>query len=79
MQLLSSKELATLARSEKDARKKMRLLAISHFIDGKNRSEIAIILKISRRSVNHWVRNYLSQGIDALNTGKSTGGHGRGF
>jgi DNA-binding transcriptional regulator LsrR (DeoR family) len=52
LQLLSSKKISQLAHSEKDARKRIRLLAISHFIDGKNRTDIAKILKVSRRSVN---------------------------
>lgn len=51
----------------------MRLLAVAHFVDGANRSQIARMLKVSRRSVNVWIENYLSQGIEGLNTRKQKG------
>ncbi|MEH6711568.1 MAG: IS630 family transposase [Paraglaciecola polaris] len=58
---------------ESNARKRLRLLAISHFIEGKNRTEIALILKVSRRSVNTWVSNYLSDGVAGLEAKKAPG------
>ncbi|SQD79267.1 transposase (fragment) [Moritella yayanosii] len=38
--------------STSNARMRIRLLAVSHFVDGKNRTEIANFLKVSRTSVN---------------------------
>ena len=52
---------------------RLRLLAVSHFRSGKNRSEIARMLNISRRIVNEWVANYLSKGISALESKSPTG------
>ncbi|WP_424416711.1 helix-turn-helix domain-containing protein [Oceanisphaera sp.] len=37
---------------------RLRLLAVSHFVDGKNRTQIAAFLKVSRNSVNNWVKSY---------------------
>ncbi|WP_372154290.1 MULTISPECIES: helix-turn-helix domain-containing protein, partial [unclassified Vibrio] len=34
----------------------MRLLALAHFKDGLSRTQIAKSLKVSRTSVNKWVR-----------------------
>lgn len=66
-------ELIKLARAEKDARKKMRILAIAHFLDGKNRTEIAAILHMSRRIINDWVQRYLNQGLQGLESKKPKG------
>ena len=73
MKTLSVKALTELAKSELNARKRMRLLAVAHFVDGANRSQIARMLKVSRRSVNVWVTNYLSQGLQGLDTKKQKG------
>lgn len=73
MKTLSAKELTELSKTETNARKRMRLLAVAHFVDGANRSNIARMLKVSRRSVNTWVENYLSLGIEGLNTKKQMG------
>lgn len=71
--LLSSKQITELSRSEKDPRKRIRLLAIAHFVDGHNRSQIASMLKVARRSVNTWVSRYLSEGINGLSHRKAKG------
>jgi len=52
---------------------RIRLLAISHFIDGKNRTEIASFLKVSRTSVNKWVSQYLNEGLKGLTEKPHTG------
>ncbi|WP_424416459.1 helix-turn-helix domain-containing protein, partial [Oceanisphaera sp.] len=52
-----------LIRETSDARMRLRLLAVSHFVDGKNRTQIATFLKVSRNSVNNWVKSYLDFGI----------------
>jgi transposase len=73
LKLDTSQHLLALSRAESNARKRLRLLAISHFIEGKNRTEIALILTVSRRSVNTWVSNYLSDGVASLETKKAPG------
>ncbi|MCP4066254.1 MAG: IS630 family transposase [Gammaproteobacteria bacterium] len=65
--------MLALSKSEKDSRKRLRLLALSHFIDGKSRTYIAEILKVSRTSVNLWVSNYLSAGLEGLESKKAKG------
>lgn len=62
-----------LIRATSDARMRLRLLAISHFIDGKNRTQIAKFLKVSRGSVNNWVKSYLDFGIEGLVEKQHTG------
>ncbi len=56
----------SLIKSTSNARLRIRYLAVSHFIDGKNRTEIAKFLKVSRLSVNKWVKAYLDHGLDGL-------------
>ena len=69
----ASKALVSLARQEPNARKRQRLLAIAHFKDGANRTEIARMLKVSRTSVNKWVADFLSNGVEGLNYAVSPG------
>ena len=52
-----------LIRATSDARMRLRLLAISHFIDGRNRTQIAKFLKVSRSSVNNWVNTNLNKHV----------------
>ena len=47
----SIEQLKNLIHAETNARKPVRLLAVSHFLDGKNRTDIAKYLKVSRTSV----------------------------
>ena len=51
-------EALALSKAEKNARKRLRLLAVYYFLDGKNRTEIAYMLQLSRRIVNEWVKRY---------------------
>ncbi len=62
-----------LIQATSDARKRIRLLAISHFVEGKSRTEIAMYLKVSRGSVNRWVSAYLENGLDGLLEKQHTG------
>lgn len=66
MTQLSSDALLQLSKKEKNANKRMRLLAVSMFIESQNRAYVARQLKVARRSVNHWVSEYLSKGIVGL-------------
>ena len=52
---------------------RMRLLAVAHFKDGKNRTQVANMLSVSRRMVNEWVANYFKGGINALESKKPSG------
>ncbi|ABV87329.1 helix-turn-helix domain-containing protein [Shewanella pealeana] len=58
--------LAKLIRKEKNARMKVKLLAVLHFQDGKSRYQIADFLKVSRTSVNRWISLYLASGLEGL-------------
>lgn len=69
----TSAELFKLAKSEKDARKKIRYLAVAHFLDNHNRTQIAGMLNVSRRIVNEWVKRYLNEGVTGLETKKPPG------
>jgi transposase len=70
---MTSKELEQLAQRAKNSRMRNRYLAVSHFVDGKSRTDIAKYLKVARGSVNIWVQKYLNDGIDALNEARHTG------
>ncbi|MGS0682883.1 helix-turn-helix domain-containing protein [Shewanella sp. 125m-7] len=61
-----NKTLVKLIRKEKNARMKLKLLAVLHFQDGKSRYKISDYLKVSRTSVNRWITNYLSFGLEGL-------------
>ncbi len=69
----TSEDLLKLSRAEKNARKRMRLLALSQFLDCKNRTQVANQLNISRTSVNKWVTQYLESGLDGLEARKAKG------
>lgn len=70
---MTSEELKRLARLETDRRLKMRYLAIYHFLSGSNRTQIASYLGVARGSVNTWVANFLTSGIDGLYIKRSPG------
>lgn len=70
---MTPKELEQLAKSTQNARLRNRYLAVSHFVDGKSRTEIAKYLKVNRGSVNIWVKKYLDEGISGLSEGHHTG------
>ena len=73
MKLNTAQHLLALSRAETNARKRLRLLAISHFLEGENRAQISRILKVSRLSVNTWVAKYLSSGVAGLEAKKAKG------
>jgi len=62
-----------LIQQEKNARMKLKLLALLHFHEGKSRYQISDYLKVSRTSVNKWVSSYLTYGLDGLKDKKHTG------
>ena len=66
MNLISPQQLLQLSKKQKNATKRIRLLAVSQFLECQNRTQVANQLKVSRRSVNNWVSNYLSFGLSGL-------------
>lgn len=71
--MLNPPEIKKIARATSDARLKMRYLAVYHFESGYNRTHIAEMLGVSRRSVNMWIKCYLEGGLEALKSKKSPG------
>lgn len=67
-QVLKDIDFIAYSRQEKDAAKRMRLLALAHYKDGMNKAQIARTLKVSRRSVNNWVAAFLKDGLAGLNS-----------
>jgi len=63
LKLDTPQHLLALSRAEKNSPKRLRLLALSHFLEG----------KVSRRSVNKWVADYLSDGLAGLEAKKAPG------
>ncbi len=59
-------DFITLAYQQKSVQMKMRLLALALFQEGYTRTQIAKRLNVSRTSVNKWVKNYLTEGLDGL-------------
>ena len=70
-------DLSQIIASTQNGRLRIRLLAVSHFIDGQNRTQIAKFLKVSRTSINKWIKAYLDLGIEGLQGKKHTGRHRR--
>jgi transposase len=68
-----TQNITQIIASTTNARLRIRLLAVSHFLDGKNRTQIARFLKVSRASVNKWIKCYLDNGLTGLKEKKHTG------
>ena len=73
MGLDTSNHLLSLSRKETNARKRIRLLAVSLFLAGQSRTNIAKRLSTARSSVNNWVSNYLKNGLAGLENKPITG------
>ena len=73
MKNYTAEEILALSRAEKEPRKRIRLLAVSLFLEGHRRNEVANRLKVARGSVNTWVAKYLSHGIKGLDAKKNKG------
>jgi transposase len=55
-----------LAKQEKNATVRIRLLALSHLQSGKNFSEVAQLLYITRQTLHHWITRFAQEGITGL-------------
>lgn len=62
----SANDFKMLAQRTSNAHLRTRYLALFHFKSGVSRTKIAPLLGVSRTSVNAWVANYLSDGLDGL-------------
>jgi transposase len=63
---MSILDLKRLAKTAKNSRTRIRYIAVTHFVEGKSRADIARYLKVARGSVNTWVMNYLNHGMEGL-------------
>ena len=61
-----SHNFSELINAETNARQRLKLLAAYHFLDGESRTDIAAFLKVSRRSVNIWIKSYLDVRLEGL-------------
>lgn len=66
MDSLKDTDFKALARKQKSIQMKMRLLALAHFQEGHSKTQIAKFLKVSRTSVNKWIKVYLDEGLEGL-------------
>lgn len=73
MDNLKNTDFLALARVQTSLQMKMRLLALAHFKEGHSRTQIASFLKVSRTSVNKWVKTYLDEGLAGLQEKPRTG------
>ncbi|WP_133151366.1 helix-turn-helix domain-containing protein [Vibrio sp. 10N.261.51.A7] len=73
MDSLNNTDFKKLASQQKTIQMKMRLLALAHFKDGLSRTQIAKSLKVSRTSVNKWVRIFFEEGLEGLQEKPRTG------
>ena len=73
MKNYTSEEILALSRAEKAPRKRIRLLAVSLFLERRSRTEVTNGLKVARGSVNTWVAKYLAHGLKGLDAKKNKG------
>ena len=66
MTVLSADALLALSKKEKNPNKRVRMLAVSLYLECHNRAQVARQLKVARRSVNNWVGEYLAHGLSGL-------------
>ena len=62
-----------IAKTEKNSRKKVRLLALAHAANGESYIDISNMLKVHYHTVRQWVQNFLNDGLDGLNEKKGRG------
>lgn len=64
---------AEIAKIEKNPRKRMRLLALSHAAEGASYTDIASMLRVHYQSVRRWVKDFLNGGVEGINEKKGRG------
>jgi transposase len=55
-----------LARQEPNGRRRMRCVALAHLKDGKNFTEVANALRVTRHAVMRWLKWFANGGVDRL-------------
>lgn len=66
MHSMKDTDFKSLILKEKNARMRVRLMALAHIQAGANRTQTAKFLRVSRGSVNKWVQQFINGGIDGL-------------
>jgi transposase len=76
----SADELEALYKNERNADRRIRLLALYHLRRGKRIQDVVEILNVSYRSIQHWITWYRNGGVDEvlrrLRGHNSSGAHG---
>ncbi len=66
MDNLGSEDFYKLYRRERDARGKVRFLALHHLQQGKSKNEVCDIVCVSRPTLNGWISWYQNKGVERL-------------
>lgn len=66
MHSIKDTDFNSLILKEKNARMRVRLMALAHIQDGANRTQTAKFLKVSRGAVKKWVQQFINEGINGL-------------
>jgi transposase len=70
---MSEHDFASLAKKEKHARTRIRLLGLDHLKKGRTARETAELLCVHENSVKRWLKNFSERGLKGLKEA-----HGRG-
>ena len=66
LQQLQRYNFDLLARQELNGQRRMRYIALAHLKDGKNFTEAADALRVTRHSVTRWLKWFACGGVDRL-------------
>jgi transposase len=66
-------DFVLLAKKEKHARTRIRLLGLDHLKKGKTARETAEFLCVHENSVKRWLKNFIDKGLDGLKEGIGRG------
>jgi transposase len=66
LQQLQRYNFDLLARQELNGQRRMRCVALAHLKDGKNFTEVADALRVTRHSVMRWLKWFSCGGVDRL-------------
>lgn len=70
---LMEHDFVKLAKTEQNARQRIRFLVFAHIVEGKSFSEAARMVKVVPRTVITWVSKFRKNGINALQEQKGRG------
>jgi transposase len=66
LQQLQQVDFDRLARQEPNGRRRLRLMALAHFKEGKNCTEVAAALRVTRHAAMRWVQWFTQGGMQRL-------------